>query len=92
MPAPQGPMDPDAVVAHVARIVIDALHAQKSANTITADTRLDALGLDSLNIVDVLLQIEETFGIPVEDELIDPEMVETIGSLAAFVQARLPRT
>jgi len=84
-------MNTDTLISDVTRIVVDALHAQKSANAITADTRLDALGLDSLNIVDVLLQIEQTFGIPVDDEVIDPEIVETIGSLAAFVQARQPR-
>ena len=48
----------DEVTAKVKTIVIEALHAQKSANEITDETYLGNLGLDSLNIVDILLGIE----------------------------------
>ena len=82
------PMDIEATTALVTQIVIEALHARKAANSIGPDTRLDTLGLDSLNVVDVLLGLEETFGIAVEDEAIEPEAVETIASLTAFVMAR----
>lgn len=83
--------DAEAVTAEVRRIVIEALHAQKSANSIAAETRLETLGLDSLNVVDVLLGIEETFDISVDDAAIEPETVETVGSLVAFVLDRLER-
>lgn len=78
----------EAVSAEVIRIVIDALHAQNQSNSIGPDTRLDALGLDSLNVVDVLLGIEESFGIGADDEEIEPETVETIASLTDFVLTR----
>lgn len=89
MTAAQNIQADEATTAEVIRIVIEALHAQKAANSIGPDTRLDALGLDSLNVVDVLLGLEERFGIAVEDETIEPETVETIASLSAFVAARL---
>lgn len=78
----------DEITLKVQEIIISALRAEKMANSIGVETRLDALGLDSLNVVDVLLGLEEEFGIAVDDEEIEPETVETIASLVDFVQAR----
>ncbi len=83
------PYDAETVTAEVQRIVVAALHAQKSANSVAPETRLETLGLDSLNVVDVLLGIEETFDISVDDAAIEPETVETIGTLVTFVLEQL---
>ena len=54
------------------------------------------LNLDSVNLLELLVRIEETFGITVEDEDIRAELFTTIESLADFVRqkqaARLPGT
>ncbi len=55
-----------------------------------ADTQL--LGalpeFDSMAVVMVLTQLEETLGIAVADDEIDAEVFETLGSLTAFVEAQ----
>ena len=69
-------------------IVIGAHRAKKVANEIGPYTRMDALGLGSLNVIDVFLGLKEAFDIAFEDEEIEPETVETTASLAAFVRSR----
>ena len=75
----------DDVFQKVKDIVIDALHAQGAANEINEDTYLGNLGLDSLNVVDVLLGLERDFDISFDDDELDFEALETLGSLTDFV-------
>ncbi len=55
-----------------------------------ADTQL--LGalpeFDSMAVVMVLTQLEETLGLAVADDEIDAEVFETLGSLTVFVEAQ----
>ncbi len=73
------------VVGQVRDIVVEALRAQKMANSIGEETYLENLGLDSLNIVDVFLGIEQKFGVEFDDEELDLSVLETVGTLADFV-------
>ncbi len=43
---------------------------------------------DSMAVVMVLTQLEETLGLAVADDEIDAEVFETLGSLTAFVEAQ----
>lgn len=45
--------------------------------------------LDSMAVVGVINLLEERFGIVVEDDEIDGASFETVGSLVAFVEAKL---
>lgn len=45
---------------------------------LSADTTFDALGFDSLDTVDLMMQLEEKFGITFDDDL----QVSTVGELA----------
>jgi acyl carrier protein len=53
---------------------------------LTAATPLieGGLNLDSVNLLELLVRVEETFGITVEDEEIRAEILTTIGTLAGF--------
>jgi acyl carrier protein len=54
----------------------------------TPQTRLiDDVGIDSLRMVDIVLEIEETFGFAIEDE--DSHRVLTFADLVALVQSNL---
>lgn len=79
------------VMQQVKMIVIEALHAQKMANLITEDTHLGSLGLDSLNIVDILLGVEAKFEVAFDDEELDLSALETLGSLVTFVMETAER-
>ncbi|MDZ7803477.1 MAG: phosphopantetheine-binding protein [Thiohalophilus sp.] len=45
--------------------------------------------LDSMAVVTVITTIEEQFGLMVDDDEIDAETFETLGSLVDFVDAKL---
>lgn len=54
---------------------------------VVAATEFAALGLDSLDIVEVSVRIEDVFGIEVDDE--DLAEVRTVGDAATLVAAKL---
>ena len=45
--------------------------------------------LDSMAVVELVLALEERFGITIEGEDVTAEVFETLGTLAAFVDAKL---
>ena len=53
---------------------------------VTADTDLqEDLGADSLDVVDLLMSIEDEFGVEVPDDEI--EIIKTVGSLVSYIEA-----
>lgn len=44
---------------------------------------------DSMAVVTILTALEEKFGFFIDDDEIDAEIFETVGSLAAFVEQKL---
>ncbi|MBR4206487.1 MAG: acyl carrier protein [Clostridia bacterium] len=54
----------------------------EDAENITPETEYSALGIDSLTIVEILMDIEDTFGVTVEANSVG----KTVGDLAAKVE------
>jgi acyl carrier protein len=48
----------------------------------------DGLALDSIAMVELLLDLEERFGVAIADDLLQPNRTVTVGSIAAYVRAR----
>ena len=59
-----------------------AEHASADPTTITADTTFESLGIDSLDTVEMLMELEDKLNIEIELD----EKVATVGELAAFVE------
>lgn len=59
--------------------------------TLTPDMPLveGGLNLDSVNLLELIVGLEETFGITVEDNELSLELISTVGSLANHVRAKL---
>ena len=56
-------------------------------DTITPETSsINDLGADSLDVVDLLMTIDDEFGVEVPDE--DVEKVKTVEDLVAYIEAR----
>ena len=54
-------------------------------DTITAETLLeDDLGADSLDVVDLLMTIEDTFEVEIPDE--EVENIKTVGALVEYIE------
>jgi acyl carrier protein len=83
-------LNPTINVDEVKAVVIETLGVEDRAQTIDATTPL--LGslpeLDSMAVLGLVLELEERFGISLEDEDVTAEVFETLGSLAALVDEK----
>ena len=48
--------------------------------------------LDSMAVAGLLTELEDRLNIVIEDDEVDGELMESFGSLLAFVEAKRPRT
>ena len=71
------------VLEKIAAILAD--HVDCDASTITADTTLESLGIDSLDTVEMVMELEEEFDIELEIE----EKLTTVGEMVALIEEKL---
>ena len=57
-----------------------------NADDITPDTTFASLGIDSLDIVEMIMDLEAELGVELEME---DEKIATFGELAAFIETKL---
>jgi acyl carrier protein len=80
-------IDIDAVKA----VVVETLGVEDRADALDATTPL--LGylpeLDSMAVLELVLELEQRFGITIEDEDVTADVFENLASLAAFVDGKL---
>jgi len=80
-----------AMLEDIKNILGAVLQLPDNGQSLSSDSGL--LGVipefDSMAVVSVITAIEEQFGFIVEDDEIDAEVFETVGSLLAFVEQKL---
>ena len=69
----------------VKEIIVEQLGLEESE--VKEDTSFEALGLDSLDIVELLMAIEEEFGVEISDE--EAEGIHTVGDALAYVKEHI---
>lgn len=78
-------------ITGVKKILIEALNLGEHGEELSADSVL--LGglaeLDSMAVVNIITKLEEYFGFTIEDDEINGQVFETLGSLSAFVEGKL---
>jgi acyl carrier protein len=81
-----------ATLEGVKGIVVTTLGIEDRAATLTASSPLFGAvpELDSLGVLEVVTNLESHFGITIDDEEFSGEIFETLGSLAQFVEGKLP--
>ncbi len=75
-----------AVEERVTEIIIEQLGIAKS-EVVPEASFIDDLGADSLDIVELVMAMEETFDIEIPDD--DAEKIQTIGDAFSYVKERL---
>lgn len=79
------------VESEVIEIVVDILQLNDASKNIAPETML--LGgipeMDSMAVVSIITSFEENYGFEVDDDEIDGDTFETIGSLIEFVERKL---
>ena len=75
----------------IKEVLRETLDLDDRVDSFDAETQLfeSLIELDSMAIVTVLVGLEEQFDIVIEDDEIDEETFETLGSLTRFVEEKL---
>lgn len=68
----------------VKRIVVDRLGVEESAVTLEASFK-ESLGADSLDVVELVMELEDEFDIEISDE--DAEKIGTVGDVINYIKA-----
>jgi acyl carrier protein len=79
-------MDSKTVEAKVIKIVAEKLNVEEK-NVSAASRFQEDLGADSLDIVELLMEIEEEFGVSISDE--ESEKLKTVGDAVKFIGSKL---
>jgi acyl carrier protein len=78
-------MESTAVESKVIKIVAEKLNIE--AKNISAASRFqEDLGADSLDIVELLMEIEEDFGVSISDD--ESEKLKTVGDAIKFISSK----
>ncbi|HEB66748.1 MAG TPA: acyl carrier protein [Gammaproteobacteria bacterium] len=79
------------VLENIRQILGDVLQIDSGSRELTESTPL--LGnlpeLDSMAVVSLITSIEEFYGFEIDDEEINAEVFETVGSLAEFIKGKI---
>jgi acyl carrier protein len=76
-------MDREEILDKVRSVVVDQLNVEED-EVVEDASFIDDLGADSLGIVELVMALEEEFGISIPDE--DAEGIKTVGDAISYVQ------
>ncbi|AEH53158.1 acyl carrier protein [Heyndrickxia coagulans] len=71
------------VFERVTKIIVDRLGVEESKVTLEAKFKED-LGADSLDVVELVMELEDEFGMEISDE--DAEKIVTVGDAVNYIQ------
>jgi len=77
-------MEREELLEKVKAVIVDQLNVEE--DDVTEDASfIDDLGADSLDIVELVMALEEEFGISIPDE--EAENIKTVGDAANYISA-----
>ena len=84
-------MDTETVESKLKEMIVERLFLTVAAADIVTDASLiDAYGVDSVCLLELVVGLEEAFGIVIEDGDFDVRNFISVAALRDFVTARLP--
>lgn len=79
-------MEHEELFAKVKEVIVDQLSVEE--DDVSADASFfDDLGADSLDIVELVMALEDSFGISIPDE--DAESIKTVGDAVDYIAANM---
>ncbi len=78
-------MDEAAILDKIKDVVADKLDADP-ADVVDTASFMDDLGADSLDVVELIMGLEDEFGIEISDE--EAEGIRTVGDAVKFIVAK----
>jgi acyl carrier protein len=73
------------VLERVTKIVVDRLGVDESQVTLEASFK-DDLGADSLDVVELVMELEDEFDMEISDE--DAEKISTVGDAVNYINSK----
>ena len=80
---------PDDLIPAIKTMIVERLFLNVAPEDI-ADTEpiMETYGIDSVQLFEIVVGLEEEFGVVVEDEEFSLELFETVGKIAAFAAGK----
>ncbi|AQY50915.1 acyl carrier protein [Listeria sp. FSL L7-1582] len=72
------------VLEKVTKIIVDRLGVEESKVTLEASFK-DDLGADSLDVVELVMELEDEFGVEISDD--DAANIEKVGDAVKYIEA-----
>ena len=79
-------MEQEEIFAKVKEVIIDQLSVEDDDVTSEASF-FDDLGADSLDIVELVMALEDSFGVSIPDE--EAESIKTVGDAVEYITANM---
>lgn len=86
-----GEIETSALLVRLKTLIVQRLKLERSPETIQDDELLfdpNGLGLDSIDALELVLAIEQEFGVRIENEEVGSEVMATPARLAGFLESR----
>ena len=82
----------DALRSEIKQAIVRSLRLPMKPEEIGDSTPLfgEGLGLDSIDVLELVLEIERTFGVSITDEQTGAKVLRTVNSIAAHIEANRP--
>jgi acyl carrier protein len=77
-------MDNEEILVKVREVIVDQLNVDED-DVVAEASFIDDLGADSLDIVELVMALEESFGISIPDE--EAEGIKTVGDAVNYIAA-----
>ncbi|MEH6940486.1 MULTISPECIES: acyl carrier protein [Bacillus] len=74
------------VLERITKIVVDRLEVEESEVKPEASFKED-LGADSLDVVELVMELEDEFGMEISDE--DAEKISTVGDAVNYIESNM---
>ena len=83
----------DPLKAEIKQAIVRSLRLPMTAEEIGDSTPLfgDGLGLDSIDVLELVLEIERSFGVAITDEETGVRVLRSVDTIAEFILAAGPR-
>jgi acyl carrier protein len=72
------------------KVLIEALRLDRPPEQLPEEGLREALDIDSVSGLEFLIWVENEFGIQIDDEDLSVQLVDSLNTLAAYVEARVP--
>jgi acyl carrier protein len=79
----------DTLRADIKQAIVRSLRLPITADEISDDIPLfgEGLGLDSIDVLELVLELERSFGVSITDEATGARVLKTVNTIAEFVEA-----